>query len=538
MGQSRATTRSARRLAIAMAVTVLAIGTTACSAVSNPGASQTATPPAPAPTAAPAPVAPPPAHAAATPPASVAPPPTPTTAAPAPIVPAPTTTAPTASSAPTPTVPGTPGERWPSSIAGRKILDQHGNVYLIRTFSSWGMASNLSDADITSSLEGLASRGFNGVTVWIGGGGSYGSDWSRYQQKATGQSLWMGTPWASSLGPGWGSLDHLVSEAGRRGIVVWMSLNGGNGESGARADWEAVDDADMHDAGVAVATRYRSAPNVGWHVMFDDGSDPTSTAGRRVEAFFDGVNDTEGAATRPVRWLEVGNGSSTNEQGWLRSSSFNATINAWYDYGSNSTEIAEAGYTEVGTVPVGDCEPPYDGAPHYSGNAGQQLRERSYSTFLEGGSLINYGHEDWWPFGLRGLYSEGLTWPEVNGDVHTVQQSYAWTLLDQFVADPTWVPDDGSFVTTGTGDGDTKAAAGRSDTTAVAYFPSSRSVVVNTTVISTTDPVSLRWYDPTTGSYTVIAQSEAPQSNRTVSYPSGHGDGTGDWALVVELANS
>ena len=159
----------------------------------------------------------------------------------------------------------------------------------------------------------------------------------------------------------------------------------------------------MHDAGVAIATRYRSVPNIGWHVMFDDSTTTTSTAGQRVEAFFDGVNDTEGASARPVRWLEVANGNSTNQQGWLRTTNLNATINSWYDYGSNSTEIAEAGYAEVTTVPVGDCEPPYDGAPHYIGNAAQQLRERSYATFIEGGSLINYGHEDWWTFGLTGL---------------------------------------------------------------------------------------------------------------------------------------
>src|SRR5215218_3733024 len=163
--------------------------------------------------------------------------------------------------------------RWPSSIANRKVLDQHGDVYLIRTFSSWAMASNLSDADITSALQALAAHGFNGVTVWIGGGADYGSDWSpRYQHKSTRQNFWTGTPWASSLGPAWGSLDHLVSEAERLGIVVWMSLNGGFGTYGARADWEAVGDSDMYDAGVAVAARYRSSPNVGWHVMFDDTS--------------------------------------------------------------------------------------------------------------------------------------------------------------------------------------------------------------------------------------------------------------------------
>jgi hypothetical protein len=437
-----------------------------------------------------------------------------------------------------PRLPST-GPSWPSSIAGRKVLDQDGNVYLIRTFSSWGMASNLSDADITRALEGVAADGFNGVTVWIGGGADYGPTWSpTYRQKATGQDFWTGTPWASSLGPAWSSLDHLVSEAARLGIVVWMSLNGGNGSYGARADWEGVTDADMRDAGAAVAARYRSAPNIGWHVMLDDGTLPSSVAGERVDAFFAGVNATEGAATRPVRWMEVANGSSTDDQGWLQSTSFDATIDAWYDYRGNSTEIAESGYASAPEVPVGDSEPPYDGAPHYSGNQGQQLRERSYAVFLEGGSLINYGQEDWWTFGLQGLYSEGLSWQQVPTHSHTVQQSFAWALLDQFVADRTWVPDNGSFLTTGTGSGETKAAAGRSGTAGVVYFPSTRSVVVNTTILGGTGQVRLRWFDPTTGAYTDISSGEAPQANRAVPYPAAHADGSSDWVLVLDRAGA
>jgi hypothetical protein len=234
--------------------------------------------------------------------------------------------------------------RWPRSITGRKVLDQYGRVYLIRTFSSWTMASHLTNAQITQALEGVASNGFNGVTVWIGGGANYGDGWlPKYEHKATGRRFWRGTPWASSLGGAWASLDHLVSEARRLGIFVWMSLDSGFGDRGARPEWESVSNTNMRNAGVAIATRYLSARNVGWHVMFDEFVSTTSTAGARIEAFFDGVNDTEGASTRPVRWVEVANGSSTNEQGWLRTPKLRATINSWYEYGSNSTEIAEAG---------------------------------------------------------------------------------------------------------------------------------------------------------------------------------------------------
>ena len=72
----------------------------------------------------------------------------------------------------------------------------------------------------------------------------------------------------------------------------------------------------MYNAGVAVAARYLDSPNILWHVMFDQGDTPASTRGIRVNAFFDGVNDTEGASTRPVRWIEQANGATTVGQGW------------------------------------------------------------------------------------------------------------------------------------------------------------------------------------------------------------------------------
>jgi hypothetical protein len=39
---------------------------------------------------------------------------------------------------------------YPASISGKKVLDQHGNVYLTKTFSSWKLANKLSDAKVTS----------------------------------------------------------------------------------------------------------------------------------------------------------------------------------------------------------------------------------------------------------------------------------------------------------------------------------------------------------------------------------------------------
>ena len=423
----------------------------------------------------------------------------------------------------------------PDTVLDRKILDQHGNVLLLRTLSSWGMVQQLTNADITTALEGAKANGFNAVTVFVGGGYFLGNGWNRYQN-ATGESYWSGTPWQSPLGPAWASVDHMLAEASRIGLSVHMSFCGGYGTTGAGPAWESSTNAHMYAAGVEIANRYATYENIVWHIMLDTNDTPTSTRGQRINALFDGINDAEGANRRTVRWMEPGNGASIASQGWLGTSSFNATMNGWYSYTSNSVEMIESAYAAVTGVPVGDTEPPYDGAPHYLGNRGQQLRERSYATFLEGGAYINYGHENWWTFGAPGLFSEGLSWQQVPGHNHTLQQSYVWKLIDAYVADQSWRPENGQFLKSGAGSGDTKAAAGYSSTAAIAYFPTSRPVTVDTTAIVQGSTVRLRWYDPYTGDYTTIADFEAKDTDRTVSYPPAHQDGSNDWVLVVDTS--
>jgi hypothetical protein len=451
-----------------------------------------------------------------------------------------------ASSVPFETIPVSSELRWPASVSGRKILDQNGDVYLMRTFSSWAIPMNLTDVEITTALEGVAGRGFNAVTVWAGGGYDIGEGWNRYSTAEHGD-WWTGTPWASDLGPGWEAMDLVMDEARRLGLTVNFSFPAGYGDTGAKPDWERATDEDLYGIGVAVANRYADYPNLVWHIMFDDVISATTAA--RVNALFDGINDTEGEATRPVRWAEPDNLTTVYNEliGPDLIPSFGPSMNGFYDNwlrGTNSesgAELVEESYNEPGATsfPTGDTETAYDSSPLIDiGDVGQQLRERSYAVFLEGGSYINYSHEDWWPFGAQGWVdsTEDLDWDQVPDHVHTVQAQHVWKLIDEFVADPTWVPDDESFLTSGTASGDDKAAVGRSETAAIAYFPSARDVVVDTTVLEGEDPVRLRWYDPTTGEFTDVVATEPQQADRSVTYPAAHDDSTNDWALVVDLA--
>ena len=121
----------------------------------------------------------------------------------------------------------TPTFAWPASVSAgnRRFLDQKGNVYLLKTMSSWAMAQNCTNAEITKALEGLKSLGFNAVTVSPFGVHMNDSFGDRYSQnEGAGQRYFTGAPYASSFGPAWSSMDWIMSEATRLELTVVFSL--------------------------------------------------------------------------------------------------------------------------------------------------------------------------------------------------------------------------------------------------------------------------------------------------------------------------
>ena len=85
----------------------------------------------------------------------------------------------------------TPTFAWPASVSAekRRFLDQNGNVYLLKSMSSWAMAQNCTNAEITSALVGLKALGFNAVTVSPFGVHMNESFGDRYKNKAGQDSL-------------------------------------------------------------------------------------------------------------------------------------------------------------------------------------------------------------------------------------------------------------------------------------------------------------------------------------------------------------
>ena len=114
----------------------------------------------------------------------------------------------------------------------------------------------------------------------------------------------------------------------------------------------------------------------------------------------------------------------------------------------------------------------------------------------------------------------------------TEDAQLAWSLIDAHVADPTWTRDDGAFVKSGLGSGDTKAASGYSERSGLVYMPDSSAITIDLSVFSAPS-VHVRWYDPTTGDYTNVGDFPTTATPE-IPDPGNNASGQPDWVLVVD----
>ena len=295
--------------------------------------------------------------------------------------------------------------------------------------SSWGMAKNLSDADITTALEGLAARGFNAVTVGLPGQ-AYGGDWRAVEKRRPVISTSLRSPAATPparLGR------RTLAQPGRHSITSWPKPPGSTCPSSSRSTpapgfsgrrgrchlRRGDGDARLR---CCPATRYANYPNIVWHIGADAYWTYNNGPGSVVDSFYGGIHETEGSTHR--LWLAEPGFRSTSYKQWP--SAFTGTggfrnlrLNA-----SSAPRVrrrqrrpVRCCLSRVGRndVPGVGRILPMLGSPHYGGAERQELRERNYATLIRGGIGINYGHEDWWSFDYSDIYDAPGTssWTEV-----------------------------------------------------------------------------------------------------------------------------
>jgi Protein of unknown function (DUF4038)/Putative collagen-binding domain of a collagenase len=334
----------------------------------------------------------------------------------------------------------------------------------------------------------------------------------------------------------WSEVDTFISEAAAHGLVVSLDpMAWGNGFA---VTYQNNGTTKVFNFGVFLGNRYKNSPNIIWHVGqdFDKSSFPSSSNLNLMAQLMAGIASVDGNHLVNCQlnyyrsYSTQGNATNATYAQYL-SSNFVYSYYEVYDY------ILQA-YNGSPTLPVFLGETNYEtgnntGALSSSADAFITRQEMWYAM-SSGATGHIFGNEHVNHFDSS--YQSNLD-TTATREVHYLSGLFAqynwWTLT----------PDQAHTVVTG-GYGSYNGGnenmynatyattAWDGGTLAVTYTPVATTLTVN--MGNFTKSMSAEWYDPTTGSTTMIG-TFANSGTQSFTTPSTtHADGTHDWVLVLQ----
>jgi hypothetical protein len=320
--------------------------------------------------------------------------------------------------------------------------------------------------------------------------------------------------------------DQMINLANQYGLVVfldpietggWTTTVLNNGAKNCRA------------YGRYLGQRYKNFPNIVWMSGNDDGFWPNPTQDMAVASVALGIKQRDKHHIHTVELTPPG--GSLDDSRWAPI----IRLNASYTYNPTYAQILKD-YQRKKFEPVFMVEAGYEFENPYGHDTTVAiLRQQEYWANLSGATGQLYGNHATWTFesGWQGLLD--------------TQGAIEMAYVAQLFGPRAWyklVPDTNHVVVTagyGTysdsgavADNDYLTAARTPDgTLVIAFTPVVRQFTVDMTKLSA--PVTARWYDPSSGSYTNVDGS--PLSNtgmQDFTPPGNNSDGDGGWVLVLE----
>jgi hypothetical protein len=414
---------------------------------------------------------------------------------------------------------------------GRYLVDESGVPFLISGESPQALIGDLTESDAAFFFEKRRAQGFN--TVWINllcndytGCNADGSTWDGVAPFTTAGDF--STPNEAYFA----RVDRMIRLAGRYGLVVildpaetggWLNTMVANGVDKLRAYGEYL------------GRRYKDFPNIIW-MHGNDYQNWGPTYDPYVTAVALGIGDVD---TRHLQTVEL----NYTKSGSLDDPAWGPIIklNASYQYSTTYEQVLED-YNRSNFLPTFLVEADYEFEQQSvpPGGTPLQLRRQEYWALLSGATGQLYGNYYTWRFLCSNRDSSGNCiggWKDKLDTPGQTQIGYVKALF----ASRRWydlVPDQAhTLVTEGLGTYGTldyvTAARTPDGTLAIAYLPSSRTVTVDLSKLG--GPVTARWYDPTTGTFTSIAGSPfANSGSQPFTTPGTNAAGDNDWVLVLE----
>lgn len=413
--------------------------------------------------------------------------------------------------------------RFPTAVSkdGRFFLDDQGAPWFGHGDTAWSLFVELSERDAMAYLDDRARRGFNLVLVNV----IEHHFTSNPPKNADGDPPFDGTAFSSP--PNDAYFDHverLVEYAAQRGVTLLLcpSYHGSGWVDGWWNELAAASDADLAHYGRYLAKRFADDPNVIWLIGHDQAPDDVIRS--RQEAL---------AGALPTRHL-VGLGG-LQSIGPLATPQWKPTtivpdFETVYTY-TNLPDDTTRAHESVPRRPVVFLEGLYEQESDTPLGAAI-LRQQTYGPFLSGASAVIFGNNPIWHFQGRAIYPYVGTWEENLSSPGSIDAAF----FGQVVRGGRWwlqAPDQGpgSLLVAGRGHGFERASVRTGDGGSVLYFPTSRSVDLDLSRVSSERAIVFR-LDPTTGSFVRLGVFET-DAILSVELPRRNDFGDEDWVLLV-----
>ena len=338
----------------------------------------------------------------------------------------------------------------------------------------------------------------------------------------------------------WQFVDSFLSYCDSIGIVVFFFpayLGYAGGSQGWMQELLANDTAKTRAYGAWIANRYRNQKNLVWMLLGDMGSFTNSEINAEA-ALIAGLKSVPGQQSTQYS-AEANSGQNSADQPDFGDE---MTFNGTYSFSGDVAALGRSAYSHNPVLPAFLLEEPYDeegpDGNSVNSSATQPVRRFQWWGFLSdiGGYISGNGYV--WPFVA----------PDWQNHLNT-QGAYDMERLNVFIKSISWwdlVPSGlngmPNLITAGGSTPSSShyvaAAATPDGSLLVAYLPPAHNANITVQMTVMSDTAQARWFDPTSGVYTMISGSPFPNTGtHQFTTPGTNSSGKKDWVLVLNASS-
>lgn len=441
----------------------------------------------------------------------------------------------------------------------RYLVDQTGVPFPILGRTAWFITS-LSEADYLAFIDDTAARGYNAIEFHVVNHDPRGNNpphsgnndlpfLKRLDGGGWGGALTYGNitneapDFTTTNAVYWSHVDDVLAYAESKGILVFMfpayvGYNGG--DQGWMQEMVANGPAKMQSYGAWIATRYKGQKNLVWMMGGDMGTPPRAfnSAQTSVEnALLNGLKSVSGQQSIYFS-AEWDSESIATDQTSFGSA---MTLNGAYSWTGAVSSHGRRAYARSSVIPAFLLEEPYDeegpDGNNVNPSAVQPVRRFQWWGWLStiGGYISGNGYV--WPF--TSVWKSHL---DTQGSRDMARLNAFINSIEWYKLVPSGLNGMRTLIMFG---GSTVSAANYVAASAtpdgrllVAYVPPAHSGSITVDMAAMSGLTRARWFDPTSGAYSVIGTGITNSSTHDFMPPGNNSAEAKDWVLVLDVPDN